>query len=109
MLPSPREKYPRLHCGTYDFDGDEKRVESIVADTAKRCPIPEEFHATRGHMPELKGQKCQQPSSRPDGWLPAVVVVQLERTGRQQRYAQRCVGIAPLRLQPHGGQRPGHT
>ena len=45
-------------------------------------------------MAELQGKKRRQPSSRPEGWLPAAVVVQLELTCRQERYAQRCVGIA---------------
>ena len=45
-------------------------------------------------MAELSGKKRRQPSSRPDGWLPAASVVQLELTCRQERYAQRCVGIA---------------
>ena len=45
-------------------------------------------------MTELPGKKRRQPSSRPEGWLPAAIVVQLELTCRQERYAQRCVGIA---------------
>ena len=45
-------------------------------------------------MAELKGKKQKQPSSRPEGWLAAGVVVQLELTCRQERYARRCVGIA---------------
>ena len=45
-------------------------------------------------MTELKGKKRSQPSSRPEGWLPAAIVVQLELTCRQERYARRCVGIA---------------
>ena len=45
-------------------------------------------------MTELQGKKRKQPSSRPEGWLPAAIVVQLELTCRQERYAQRCVGIA---------------
>ena len=45
-------------------------------------------------MTELKGKKRQQPSSRPDGWEPAAVVVQLELTCRQLKYAKRAVGIA---------------
>ena len=36
----------------------------------------------------------QQPSSCPQGWLPDAIVVQLELTARQQRYAKRSVGIA---------------
>ena len=32
--------------------------------------------------------------SCPAGWPPAAFVVQLEITPRQERYAQRCVGIA---------------
>ena len=45
-------------------------------------------------MVELQGKKRRQPSSCPEGWQPAAVVVQLELTCRQERYAQRCVGIA---------------
>ena len=45
-------------------------------------------------MTELQGKKRKQPSSRPLGWLPAAVVVQLELTCRQERYARRSVGIA---------------
>ena len=45
-------------------------------------------------MAELKGGKRNQPSTRPEGWLPAAVVVQLDLTCKQEQYAQRCVGIA---------------
>ena len=45
-------------------------------------------------MVELQGKKRRQPSSCPEGWLPAAVVIQLELSCRQERYAQRCVGIA---------------
>ena len=45
-------------------------------------------------MVELQGKKRKQPSSCPEGWLPAAMVVQLELTCRQERYAQRCVGVA---------------
>ena len=45
-------------------------------------------------MTELQGKKQKQPSSCPEGWLPAAIVVQLELTCRQQRYAKRSVGIA---------------
>ena len=45
-------------------------------------------------MTELKGKKRRQPSSRPEGWLPAAIVVQLELTCRQEKYARRSVGIA---------------
>ena len=45
-------------------------------------------------MAELKGQKRKQPSSCPEGWEPAAMVLQLELTRRQERYARRCVGIA---------------
>ena len=45
-------------------------------------------------MTELQGKKRRQPSSCPEGWLPAASVVQLELTCRQERYAQRCVGIS---------------
>ena len=45
-------------------------------------------------MTELQGKKRKRPSSCPEDWLPAAMVVQLELTRRQERYAQRCVGIA---------------
>ena len=45
-------------------------------------------------MTELQGKKRRQPSSRPEGWRPAAVVVQLELTCRQEKYANRSVGIA---------------
>ena len=45
-------------------------------------------------MAELQGKKRQQPSSCPEGYLPAAIVVQLELTRRQERYARRAVGIA---------------
>ena len=45
-------------------------------------------------MAELQGKKRQQPSSRPEGWLTAAIVVQLELTCRQEKYANRSVGIA---------------
>ena len=45
-------------------------------------------------MVELPGKKRQQASSCPDGWLPSAIIVQLELTTRQERYAQRSVGIA---------------
>ena len=45
-------------------------------------------------MAELQGGKRKQPSTCPEGWLPAAIVVQLDLTRRQERYAQRCVGIA---------------
>ena len=45
-------------------------------------------------MAELPGGKRKQPSSHPECWLPAAIVVQLELTCRQERYARRCVGIA---------------
>ena len=45
-------------------------------------------------MVELPGKKREQPSSRPEGWLAAAVVVQLELTARQEQYARRSVGIA---------------
>lgn len=45
-------------------------------------------------MAELKGKKRKQPSSCPEGWEPAAMVLQLELTRRQEIYAQRCVGIA---------------
>ena len=45
-------------------------------------------------MTELQGKKRRQPSSCPEGWLPAASVVQLELTCRQERYAQRSTGIA---------------
>ncbi len=43
-------------------------------------------------MAELQGKKRKQPSSCPEDWLPATIVVQLELACRQERYAQRCVG-----------------
>ena len=45
-------------------------------------------------MAELQGGKRKQPSTCPEGWLPAAIVIQLDLTCRQERYAQRCVGIA---------------
>ena len=45
-------------------------------------------------MVELTGKKRKQPSSCPQGWLPNAIVVQLELTARQQRYAKRSAGIA---------------
>ena len=45
-------------------------------------------------MVELKGGKRNQPSTRPEGWLPAAVVVRLDLTCRQEGYARRCVGIS---------------
>ena len=45
-------------------------------------------------MTELQGKKRRQPSSRPLGWLPAAIVVQLELTCRQESYAKRSTGIA---------------
>ena len=45
-------------------------------------------------MAELRGGKRQQPTTCPQGWLPAAIVVQLDLTCRQERYAQRCVGIS---------------
>ena len=49
-------------------------------------------------MAELQGKKRKQPSSCPEGWLSAARVVQLELTCRQERYAQRCVGIETLNV-----------
>ena len=45
-------------------------------------------------MAELQGGKRKQPSTCPEGWLAAAIVVQLDLTCRQEGYAQRCVGIA---------------
>ena len=45
-------------------------------------------------MTELQGKKRRQPSSCPEGWLPAAIVVQLELTCRQEKYARRSTGIA---------------
>ena len=45
-------------------------------------------------MAELQGKKRKQASSCPEGWLPSAIVAQLELTCQQERYAQRCVGIA---------------
>ena len=64
-------------------------------------------------MAELKGKKRMQPSSCPEGWGPAAMALQLELTRRQERYAQRCVGIARfiynrmVANDQDGGQRPG--
>ena len=58
-------------------------------------------------MTELQGKKRQQPSSCPENWLPAAQVVQVELTCRQESYAQTLCRHCPLRLQPHGRQRPG--
>ena len=48
----------------------------------------------RRPVAELQGKKRQQPSSCPEDWLPAAMVVQLELTCRQEHYARRCVGVA---------------
>ena len=45
-------------------------------------------------MAELQGKKRKQASSCPEGWLPSAIVVQLELTCQQERYAHRSVGIA---------------
>ena len=45
-------------------------------------------------MAELQGKKRKQASSCPAGWLPSAIVVQLELTCQQERYAHRSVGIA---------------
>ena len=45
-------------------------------------------------MAELQGKKRKQASSCPEGWPPSAIVAQLELTCQQERYAQRCVGIA---------------
>ena len=45
-------------------------------------------------MAELQGKKRKQPSSCPEDWLPAAIVVQLELTRPQERYARRAAGIA---------------
>ena len=45
-------------------------------------------------MTELQGKKRRQPSSCPENWSPAAIVVQLELTCRQERYARRSTGIA---------------
>ena len=45
-------------------------------------------------MAELQGKKRRQPSSCPEGYLPAAIVVQLQLTCRQERHARRAVGIA---------------
>ena len=45
-------------------------------------------------MTDLKGKKQKQPSYRPEGWLAAGIVVHLELTCQQDRYARRSVGIA---------------
>ena len=43
---------------------------------------------------QVEGGKRQQPSSRPQGWLPAGIVVPVKLTVKQERYAKRCVGIS---------------
>ena len=48
----------------------------------------------RRPVAELQGKKRRQRSSCPEGYLPAAIVVQLELTCRQERYARRAVGIA---------------
>ena len=48
----------------------------------------------RWPVAELQGKKRQQRSSCPEGYLPAAIVVQLELTCRQERYARHCVSIA---------------
>ena len=45
-------------------------------------------------MAELRSGKRQQPTTCPEGWVPGAIVVQLELTCRQERYAQRCVDMA---------------
>ena len=45
-------------------------------------------------MAKLKRGKKQQPSSRPEGWLAAGIVVPVKLTVRQEHYAKRCVGIS---------------
>ena len=45
-------------------------------------------------MTKLKRGKKQQPSSRPEGWLAAGIVVPVKLTVRQERYAKRCVGTS---------------
>ena len=45
-------------------------------------------------MAKLKRGKKQQPSSRPEGWLAAGIVVPVKLTVRQERYAKRCLGIS---------------
>ena len=45
-------------------------------------------------MTKLKRGKKQQPSSRPEGWRAAGIVVPVKLTVRQERYAKRCVGIS---------------
>ena len=45
-------------------------------------------------MTELQGKKRRQPSSCPENWSPAAIVVQLELTCRQEKYARRSIGIA---------------
>ena len=45
-------------------------------------------------MAKLKRGKKQQPSSRPEGWLTAGIVVPVNLTVGQERYAKRCLGIS---------------
>ena len=55
-------------------------------------------------MADLKGKKQKQPSSRPEGWLAAGIVVQLELTCRQDRQGHDrllCVAALPPFIRAH--------
>ena len=67
---------------------------SAPASMANAPPPTGRAAPSEQHMTELKGKKRQQPTSCPQDWLPDARVVQLELTCRQERYAQRCVGVA---------------
>ena len=59
-------------------------------------------------MTELQGKKRRQPSSCPEGWRPAAQVVQLDSpAGRNATH--NAPSASPLRLQPHGRQRPSRS
>ena len=61
----------------------------------------------RRPVAELQGKKRKQPSSCPEDWLPAAIVIQLELTRRQERYARRAVGIARFVYNRMVAKRPG--
>ena len=45
-------------------------------------------------MAELRGKKRKQPSSCPEGWLKAGLVIPIDLTARQENYAKRAVGTS---------------
>ena len=51
-------------------------------------------HSQDASDDQVEGGKRQQPSSRPQGWLAAGIVVPVKLTVKQERYAKRCVGIS---------------